>query len=142
MINNVTVVGNITEDPKLKKTESGIAVMNFTLAVNKRTRADEAPKEPNWIRCVAWRHNAVYLDKYVKKGMTVGVMGSIQTRTYKDKDGKTQYIQEVLAENVYKYSPSISSEQTETEDTFIPDDYPEEGLGLEDIVDIDALKEF
>ncbi len=101
MLNRVVLVGRLVADPDLRYTGSGIAVANFRLAVNKPFKnKDTGESEADFINCVVWRKAAESLANYMKKGNMIGVDGKIQTRTYDDKNGKTVYVTEVLAESI------------------------------------------
>lgn len=95
-MNRTILVGRLTRDPDLRYTQTGTAVANFTLAVDRPFSKD---KETDFINCVVWRKPAENLAQYMKKGSQIGVEGRIQTRTY-EKDGKTVYITEVVADNI------------------------------------------
>ena len=96
-LNRVVLVGRLTRDPDLRYTQSGTAVANFILAVD---RPFSKEKETDFINCVVWRKPAENLANYMKKGNLIGIEGRIQTRSYEGKDGKTVYVTEVVAENV------------------------------------------
>lgn len=98
-INQWVGVGRITKDPVMRKTQSGMSVVSFNLACNRRVKKGEHP-EADYISCVAWNATADFMDKYVKKGALLGVLGRIQTRNYDDASGKKVYVTEVIAENV------------------------------------------
>jgi single-strand DNA-binding protein len=100
MINNVTLVGRLTKDPELKYTPNGVAVANFTLAVNRSFSNAQGEKEADFINCVVWRKPAENTANFLKKGSMAGVVGSMQTRNYDGSDGKKVYITEVVAERV------------------------------------------
>lgn len=86
-LNNVVIVGRLTKDVELKQAgESTVA--NFTLAVDKPYNKDKEHPEANWIDCVAWNKTAEFISKYFTKGKKIGITGSLQTRTYEDKDSK------------------------------------------------------
>lgn len=95
-LNRTILVGRITRDPELKKTQSGISVVSFTLAVNRQFNKEET----DFINCVAWRNSADFLGNYIKKGALLGVDGRLQTRNYEDQTGRTVYITEVVCDNV------------------------------------------
>lgn len=99
MINNVTLVGRLTRDPELKYTQQNTAVANFTLAVNRRFKSASGEREADFINCVIWKTGAENLSNWGKKGMLIGVTGSIQVRSYEDNSGKRIYVTEVLADN-------------------------------------------
>ena len=100
MINRVVLVGRLTRDPELRYTPNGVAVANFTLAVNRPFTNQEGNRDADFINCVVWRKPAENLANYMKKGNQIGVDGRIQTRTYDDKDGKKVYVTEVVADSV------------------------------------------
>lgn len=100
MLNRVVLVGRLTRDPDLRYTPNGVAVANFTLAVNRPFTNQQGNREADFINCVVWRRPAENLANYMKKGSQVGVDGRLQTRTYEDKDGKTVFVTEVVADSV------------------------------------------
>ena len=100
MLNRVVLVGRLVADPELRYTPNGVAVSNFTLAVNRPFTNEQGEREADFIKCVIWRKPAENLANYQKKGNLIGVDGRIQTRSYDGKDGKRVYITEVVAESV------------------------------------------
>jgi|SRR5699024_10554227 len=100
MMNRAVLVGRLTRDPDLRYTPSGVAVANFTLAVNRPFTNQQGERDADFINCVVWRRPAENLANYMKKGNLVGVDGRIQTRTYEDQDGKTVYVTEIVADSV------------------------------------------
>lgn len=98
-LNNVVIVGRLTKDIELKQAGE-TTVANFTLAVDKPRGKDKDHPEANWIDCVAWGKTAEFLAKYFFKGNRVGVTGSLQTRTYENKDGAKVKVTEVLVSTV------------------------------------------
>jgi len=99
MINRVVLVGRITRDPELRKTQNGTSVVSFTLACNRRVKQDGQP-DADFISCQAWGKTAEVICQYVFKGHLLGLEGRIQTRSYDDKDGKRVYVTEVVANSV------------------------------------------
>lgn len=102
MINSVVLVGRLTKDVELRKTQSGLSVASFTIACDRRLSQEQKnnnEQSADFINCVAWRGSADFLGKYAHKGDTVGVEGKIQTRNY-DRDGQRVYVTEVLANSV------------------------------------------
>jgi single-strand DNA-binding protein len=99
--NKVILGGRLTADPELKKTQNGdISVCSFTVAVNRRfSRAGEQP-QADFINCVAWRQQAELLAKYFRKGSSVCVVGSIQTRSWTDNQGAKRYATEVIVDEI------------------------------------------
>lgn len=98
MINRVVLVGRITRDPLLRKTQSGTSVVSFIVACNRRIKQEGQP-EADFINCVAWNRTADFMAQYVKKGALLGIEGRIQTRNYDDKDGKRVYVTEVVCDS-------------------------------------------
>lgn len=99
MINRVVLVGRLTRDVEVRKTQSGLSVAQFTVACDRRGSRDQQ-QTADFISCVAWRQSADFLGSYAKKGNLVGVEGRIQTRNYDDKDGKRVYVTEVVCDSV------------------------------------------
>ena len=102
MINSVVLVGRLTKDVELRKTQSGLSVASFTVACDRRLSQEQknnGAQSADFINCVAWRGSADFLSSYAHKGDTVGVEGRIQTRSY-DRDGQRVYVVEVLANSV------------------------------------------
>jgi len=100
MINNVVLVGRLTKEIDLIYTESGTAVGNFTLAVNRQFINQQGEREADFINCVAWRKTAEIIANYTAKGSMIGIQGNIQTRSYDNNEGKRVYVTEVVAQSV------------------------------------------
>lgn len=100
-MNKAILVGRLTRDPELKTTANGTNVCSFSVAVNRRYKNAEGNYDADFINCTAWRQTAEFVSKYFTKGRMIGVVGSIQTRNYDDKDGKKVYVTEVAADEVY-----------------------------------------
>lgn len=105
-LNKVTLGGRLCEDPELKSTQSGLSVLSFRLAVNRRTapkNADGTVGKPltDFISCVAWRERAEFIAKYFRKGSSIAVSGAIQTRSFTDQQGNKRYAVEVIADEIY-----------------------------------------
>lgn len=100
MFNLVVLTGRLTADAELRHTQNDIPVCSFTIAVDRRHKADEE-KQADFINIVAWRQTAEFVAKHFKKGSMIGIEGAIQTRKYVDKDtGKNRTAFEVVANNV------------------------------------------
>ncbi len=99
MFNIVVLTGRLTADAELKTTPSGVSVTTFSIAVNRNYKSGEE-QQTDFINIVAWRQTAEFVTKYFKKGSMIGIEGSIQTRKYQDKEGKTRTVFEVIANNV------------------------------------------
>lgn len=98
MINHVVVVGRLTKKPELKFTANGTKYTQFTVATQRNFKNKDGEYEADFINCRLWRTVAENFAKFADKGSLIGIEGRIQTSSY-DKDGKTVYITEVLAES-------------------------------------------
>lgn len=105
MINRVVLVGRLTRDPELKYTQSGIAVVRFTLAVNRTFKNANGEQEADFINCVAWRKQAENTANFLKKGSLAGIDGRIQTSSFDGKDGNRVFMTEVVADSVQFLEP-------------------------------------
>jgi len=114
MINRTILVGRLTRDPELRYTSSNIAVVKFTLAVNRTFAGPTGEREADFIQCVVWRKQAENLARFVKKGSLIGVEGRIQTGSYDDKDGIRKYTTEVVCDSVQFLEPK--SQDSESRD--------------------------
>ena len=101
MLNNIVLMGRLTRDPELRRTGSGVAVANFTLAVDRDFGAKDGEKETDFIECVAWRQTAEFLSKYFAKGRIAVVIGRLQVRSFTDKEGIKRKTAEVVVDMVY-----------------------------------------
>ena len=101
-LNKVVLCGRMTADPELKQTASGIAVVSFTLAVNRRYQSKSADgaqaQQADFINVVAWRQTAEFISRYFRKGSALCITGSIQTRSWQDQQGQKRYATEVVAD--------------------------------------------
>ena len=100
MLNNAVIMGRLVAQPELKTTGSGISVTSFTVAVDRRFNKQGEEKQADFIDVIAWRQSAEFVCKYFSKGSMIAVQGSIQTRTYEDKNGNKRKAVEIVAENV------------------------------------------
>jgi single-strand DNA-binding protein len=102
MLNHITIMGRLTKDPELRRTQGGHAVASFTLAVDRDfTSKDGGEKETDFIDCVAWRITGEFVNKYFSKGRMAVVSGRLQISSWTDKDGSKRRTAEVVADNVY-----------------------------------------
>ena len=104
MINRVVLVGRLTRDPELRKTQSGTSVCSFTMAVGRRVSTQGQP-DADFINCVAWNKTADLMTQYLHKGSLIGLEGRIQTRSYDNQQGQRVYVTEVVAESVQFLEP-------------------------------------
>lgn len=101
MLNKIILMGRLTRDPELRRTQSGTAVASFALAVDRDYKAKGAEKETDFVDIVAWRNTAEFASKYFSKGRMAVVEGRVQVRSYTDKEGNKRRAFEVVAENIY-----------------------------------------
>lgn len=99
-MNKVVLMGRLTKEPELRYTPSNnTAVCQFTVAVDRRFKTDNQP-QADFIPVVAWRQTAEFVSKYFTKGSRIAIVGSIQTRSWDDNEGKRHYVTEVIADEV------------------------------------------
>lgn len=101
MLNKIFIMGRLTRDPELRRTQSGTAVTSFSLAVDRDYKSQSGEKETDFIDVVAWRSTAEFVSKYFTKGRMAVVEGRLQIRDWTDKDGNKRRSAEVVADNVY-----------------------------------------
>lgn len=101
MLNHIIIMGRLTRDPELRRTQSGTAVTSFSLAVDRDYKSQDGEKETDFIDVVAWRATAEYVAKYYTKGRMAVVDGRLQIRDWVANDGSNRRSAEVVAENVY-----------------------------------------
>lgn len=99
-MNKVILMGRLTKDPELRTTPQGLSVCSFSMAVNRRF-AKEGQQNADFINCTAWRNTAEFIAKYFSKGNMISVVGSIQSRSWEDTNGKKQYATDVVVEEAY-----------------------------------------
>ena len=101
MLNKIFIMGRLTRDPELRRTQSGTAVTSFTLAVDRDFKSQSGEKETDFIDVVAWRSTAEFAAKYFTKGRMAIVEGRLQIRPWTDKEGNSRRSAEVVADNIY-----------------------------------------
>lgn len=101
MLNRIIVMGRMTRDPELRRTNSGTAVASFTVAVDRDFKSQSGEKETDFIDVVAWRNTAEFVSKYFSKGRMAVVEGRLQLRDWTDKDGNKRRTAEIVADSVY-----------------------------------------
>lgn len=100
MLNKCFLLGRMTKDPEIRRTNGGAAVTSFTLAVDRDFKTN-GEKETDFIDVVAWRNTAEFVSKYFSKGRMAIVEGRLQIRDWTDKNGNKRRTAEVVADNVY-----------------------------------------
>ena len=119
--NKVILIGNMTADPELKQTASGISVCSFSIAVNRRV-AKDGEQACDFITIQTWRQTAEFVSRYFKKGMPILVCGQLQQRTWTDNQGNKRYATEVVADEVSFVSARESSTEAKSE-PYVPTAY-------------------
>lgn len=116
MLNRVILMGRLTHSPEIKSTQNGNAVLSFCLAVERGYAKNGEERQTDFIDCVAWRQTAEFINKYFRKGALIAIEGSLQTRSYEDKNGNKRKAVEVVADSV-----SFTGERAQD----VPSDKPE-----------------
>ena len=94
-MNHVILTGRLTSDTEIKKTQNGKSVTSFIIAVS-----NGKDKDADFINCVAWEKTAELINQYIKKGHMFGINGKVSTRSFENKEGKKQYVTEILVREV------------------------------------------
>lgn len=117
-MNHVCLMGRLTAEPELKRTQTGKDVLSFTLAVD-RGYGDK--KATDFLSCVAWEHTARSINQYFRKGSLIAVEGSIQTRSYEDKNGNKRTATEIVVSQTHFTGEKASKPSADIErDDFAP----------------------
>lgn len=127
MINNVVLMGRIVNDLELKITQSGLSVVNFRIAVDRKYSKGE--KQTDFFDIVAWKNHAEFICKYFRKGSLIALEGELQTRSYQTKDGANRTVTEVLVNNVSFTGERNTGERTKDQimddlNAMVEDDLP------------------
>ena len=110
-MNKVELIGNITKDLELRYTQStNKAVLNFTIAVNKRVNGENSA---DFINCVAWSTTAEFISKYFKKGQSIAVVGRLQNKSYEDNNGQKRNVTEVVVEETFFVGTKADKKEVE-----------------------------
>lgn len=104
-MNKAILIGNLTKDPEVRTTGSGTAVTTFSIAVDRKYKAQDGSQLTDFFDIVTWRKLAEICGRYLTKGSKVAVVGELQNRSYKAKDGTKRYVTEVVAESVEFLTP-------------------------------------
>ena len=99
-LNKVILGGRLTNDPELKQTQSGIPVVSFSIAINRRFQSKDSPPQTDFINVTAWRSTAEFVTRYFRTGSSICVIGAIQSRSWVDQQGQKRYATDVVAEEV------------------------------------------
>lgn len=122
--NKVIIGGRLTADPELKTTPGGVSVTSFTVAVNRSYKGKDAEQpEADFINVTAWRNTAEFITRYFKKASSICIVGSLQTRKWKDKDGNNRSSTDVVADEAYFVDAKGESTFQVAPTTYIPTAY-------------------
>lgn len=100
MINRVVLTGRLVADPELRYTPSGVPVVNFRIAVDRRFKPEGGERETDFFKVVAWRSGAEFVANYLAKGRLVGIDGRLEQRRWETAEGKKQSTIDVVADHV------------------------------------------
>ena len=109
-MNKVYLIGNLTRDPELAETNNGIKVCRFAIAVNRNYSSNDGERQTDFFNITVWRTQAENCGRYLKKGSKVAVVGSLQNRSYEDKDGIKRNVTDIIANEVEFLSTRSSSD--------------------------------
>lgn len=114
-MNKVILIGNLTRDPELSETPNGVPVCRFSIAVSRDYSNASGTRETDFFNITVWRGRAENCGKYLKKGNKVAVFGSLQNRSYEDKDGIKRNVTDIIANEVEFLTPKNAQGEEEEE---------------------------
>ena len=120
--NKIIIGGRLTADVEVKTTDSGISVASFSVAVNRRGKSGEEVKA-DFLNVTAWRNTAEFISKYFHKGSSIVIVGSLQNRSWTDKDGNKRYATDIVAEEAHFVDSKSEASAPSQVAPFIPDAY-------------------
>lgn len=121
-MNKVYLIGNLTRDPEMRSTQTGLSVCNFSIAVNRRKDAN-GNQQTDFFNVTAWRQLAELCGKFLMKGKKVAIVGSIQTRSYQANDGSKRTAWDIVADEVEFLTPMGEAPKPETDAESAPADH-------------------
>lgn len=110
-MNKCIIIGRLTRDPELRNTSNNVAVCTFTVAVDRQYKDASGTRQADFLNCVAWRQQADLISKYFRKGSKIGVVGSVQTRSWDDTEGKKHTATEIIVDEVEFIESKRAEEQ-------------------------------
>lgn len=120
-MNKVILIGNLTRDPEISQTSSGIAVAKMSIAVSRKFANANGERETDFFNVVAWRGLAENCGKFLSKGKKISVVGSLQSRSYEDNYGNKRQATEIMAEEIDFLSPVGEAPQQQEQDRYKAD---------------------
>lgn len=133
-LNKVIIGGRLTADPELKQTQNGVAVCQFSVAVNRKGK----DKETDFFNATAWRGTAEFVAKYFHKGSSICIVGSLQNRSWTDKEGKKHTVTEIIADEANFVDGKESAPSNEPP-VYIPNAYQTPAPRYEEVKSDDDL---
>ena len=109
-MNKVFLIGNMTRDPELTETASGVAVCHFAIAVNRNYTGQDGERQTDFFNCTAWRGQAETIARFCKKGHKVAVTGSIQMRNYEDNQGVKRTAVDIIVQDCEFLTPKANGD--------------------------------
>lgn len=119
-MNKVILMGRMTKEPELKTTQGGTSVASFSLAVQKRFKDANGEYGVDFLDCVAWKTTAEFIHKFFRKGQQIGVVGSIQTRTYQTQNGENRKVTEIVVDEAYFCGEAKKQAETAKTAPYLP----------------------
>ncbi len=125
MLNRITLTGRMTHDPELRKTQTDISVVSFSIANQRNYKNAKGERDTDFFNVIAWRATAEFVAQYFSKGSMITVDGRLESRKYTDKNGNDRVAIEIKADNVYfgdsKNDGQRSTAPANVGGDFIPD---------------------
>ncbi len=137
-MNKVILIGNLTRDPELATTNSGVSVCRFSIAVQRNFQNNEGERGTDFFNIVVWRAQGENCHKFLKKGSKCAVIGRLQNSSYEAQDGTKRYVTDIVADNV-EFLSSRSSDGGAGESAPRPAADPKPGTGDLEPIDDDSL---
>ena len=134
-MNKVILIGNLTRDPELTETASGVAVCRFSIAVSRDYASADGNRETDFFNITVWNKQAENCGKYLKKGNKVAIVARLQNRSYEDKDGIKRSVTDIVASEIEFLTPKSGAEAFEDEPAVVSRPARREKPVLEEIDD-------
>lgn len=104
-MNKVILIGRLTKEPELSETQSGVAYCRFSIAVDRSFTNSDGEKQTDFFNVITWRGQAENCGRFLSKGKKVAIVGTLQNRSYEDKDGVKRTVTDIIANEVEFLSP-------------------------------------
>ena len=134
-MNTVNLIGHMTRDPELRRTQKGDAVTSFTLALNRNYNSADG-QQADYINCVVWNKRAEVTEQYCSKGSLVGVEGRLRSRSYDNAQGQKVYVVEVVCDSVQFLETKAAREKAQQQQPQVEQD------NFYDMKTVDLEKDF